>query len=68
MALSLRNEVKSSKQLLEAFNKKAYGAEKLVFAGVGDKDVYNIVAPFIAGSVYHVYLWGVSFWWCRGRL
>lgn len=50
MTLSLRNEVKSSKELLEAFNKKAYGAEKLVFAGVGDKDVYNIAAPFMDGG------------------
>ncbi|CAN7762201.1 DUF1861 family protein [Paenibacillus sp. LjRoot153] len=50
MTLSLRNEVKSSKKLLEVFNKRAYIAEKLIFTGVGDKDVYNISAPFIDGG------------------
>jgi hypothetical protein len=36
------------KELLEHFNKKEYkiSGEKIEFTGVGDKDVYNITAPF----------------------
>ncbi|MDR6549125.1 DUF1861 family protein [Paenibacillus qinlingensis] len=50
MAHSIGNEVKSSKQLLETFNSQPYHAEKLVFANVGNRDVYNIAAPFIDES------------------
>lgn len=39
----------SCSNLLEAFRNqeaKPYGVEKLAFSGVGDRDVYNIAAPF----------------------
>lgn len=41
--------LKSCSVLLEVFRKgesKPYNAEKLLFGGVGDRDVYNISAPF----------------------
>jgi hypothetical protein len=40
--------VKSCRQLLAEFQRSqtSYQAEKLVFKGVGDRDVYNIAAPF----------------------
>lgn len=45
---SQKHAVKSCRQLLAEFERKqtSYHAEKLAFAGVGDRDVYNIAAPF----------------------
>ena len=44
-----RNEIQTCKTLLEQYMGKQHQekhAEKLSFTGVGDKDVYNISAPF----------------------
>lgn len=43
-----KKEVKTCSELLKEFHKKEqpYVAEKIVFKGIGDKDVYNITAPF----------------------
>ncbi|MBO1511825.1 MTP-1 family protein [Metabacillus bambusae] len=48
MSKLIKNEVKTCADLLQEFQLKDQPnhAEKLVFTGVGDKDVYNISAPF----------------------
>lgn len=60
--LAFTEQAKSTEQLVEEFLRRrnsAYG-EKLIFSGVGSRDVYNITAPFeddgeqvIAGRVEH---------------
>lgn len=48
MAVLNKGNVKTCEQLLEEFqlNSQPVHAEKIVFTGVGEKDVYNISAPF----------------------
>jgi hypothetical protein len=48
MVVLRKGKIKTCEQLLEEFAAKAQpiNPEKLVFSGVGDKDVYNITAPF----------------------
>lgn len=48
MAVLNKGNVKTCEHLLEEFNSNAQpaNAEKIVFTGVGEKDVYNISAPF----------------------
>lgn len=43
-----KDRVKTCSELLEAYLKKepASNPEKIIFSGVGEKDVYNITAPF----------------------
>ncbi|RYL86662.1 DUF1861 family protein [Sporolactobacillus sp. THM19-2] len=43
-----KGEVKTCTELLREFQRREqpYIAEKMVFKGIGDKDVYNITAPF----------------------
>ncbi|MBE9914550.1 DUF1861 family protein [Paenibacillus donghaensis] len=48
----IKNDVKTCEELLKQYvagrkgHARAFAAEKLVFDGVGPKDVYNITAPF----------------------
>ncbi|MFJ5762290.1 DUF1861 family protein [Neobacillus sp. NPDC093182] len=48
MAVLNKGNVKTCEQLLEEFNSNAQpaNAERIVFTGIGEKDVYNICAPF----------------------
>lgn len=48
MAVLNKGNVKTCEQLLEEFNSisQPANAEKIVFTGIGEKDVYNISAPF----------------------
>lgn len=48
MAVLNKGNVKTCEQLLEEFNSDSQpaNAEKIVFTGIGEKDVYNISAPF----------------------
>lgn len=48
MSVLRKGNTKTCEQLLEEFTAKAQpvNPEKLVFSGVGEKDVYNITAPF----------------------
>lgn len=46
MTVFRKGKVKTCEQLLEEFSQKSFQAEKICFAGVGEKDVYNITAPF----------------------
>jgi len=48
MAVLNKGNVKTCEQLLEEFqsNSQPVNAERIVFTGVGEKDVYNISAPF----------------------
>ncbi|MBY0145048.1 DUF1861 family protein [Neobacillus niacini] len=48
MAVLNKGNVKTCEQLLEEFqaDSQPVHAEKIVFTGVGEKDVYNICAPF----------------------
>lgn len=48
MAVLNKGNVKTCEQLLEEFNSisQPANAEKIVFTGIGEKDVYNICAPF----------------------
>lgn len=52
MAEMENREPRSVAELLEEFEarRKLFGGEKLVFSGVGGRDVYNITAPFQAGE------------------
>jgi hypothetical protein len=42
----VKGDIKTCKQLLKEFTAKATNPEKIHFSGIGDKDVYNITAPF----------------------
>ncbi len=48
MVMLTKGNVKTCEQLVEEFfiKEQQFKVEKLVFAGVGEKDVYNITAPF----------------------
>ena len=48
MTVLTKGNVKTCEQLLEEFSSKAQptNPEKIVFTGIGEKDVYNITAPF----------------------
>jgi hypothetical protein len=48
MAVLNKGNVKTCEKLLEEFNSNSQpaNAEKIVFTGIGEKDVYNISAPF----------------------
>lgn len=48
MTVLKKGNVKTCEQLLEEFSSRVQPAspEKIVFTGIGDKDVYNITAPF----------------------
>ncbi|MDQ0974645.1 hypothetical protein QFZ31_004523 [Neobacillus niacini] len=48
MAVLNKGNVKTCEQLLEEFNSNSQpaNAERIVFTGIGEKDVYNICAPF----------------------
>ncbi|MDQ6594991.1 MTP-1 family protein [Bacillus salipaludis] len=48
MTVLTKGNVKTCEQLLEELSSRALpaNAEKIVFAGIGEKDVYNITAPF----------------------
>jgi hypothetical protein len=48
MTVLAKGNVKTCEQLLEEFASKAKPThpEKMVFSGIGEKDVYNITAPF----------------------
>lgn len=47
--INLRTNIKTCRELLKVYKEKKYllVGEKLVFKGVGERDVYNITAPFI---------------------
>jgi hypothetical protein len=42
----VKGDVKTCEQLLNEFTAKPTNPEKISFTGIGDKDVYNITAPF----------------------
>lgn len=42
----VKGDVKTCEQLLYEFTGKPTNPEKIIFNGIGDKDVYNITAPF----------------------
>ncbi|MFY4774768.1 MTP-1 family protein [Metabacillus sp. RGM 3146] len=46
MAVLTKGKVKTCEQLLQAFTGKPVNPEKIVFYGIGERDVYNISAPF----------------------
>ncbi|MGM0828953.1 MAG: MTP-1 family protein [Bacillota bacterium] len=48
MTVLNKGDVKKCKQLLDEFSSKVQPdcPEKVIFSGIGDKDVYNITAPF----------------------
>jgi hypothetical protein len=46
MAVLTKGKVKTCEQLLEEFTGKPANPEKIVLSGIGERDVYNISAPF----------------------
>ncbi|MFK9094333.1 DUF1861 family protein [Bacillus salipaludis] len=46
MTVLTKGKVKTCKQLLDEFTCTTENPEKVIFSGIGDKDVYNITAPF----------------------
>jgi hypothetical protein len=42
----VKGDVKTCQELLKEMTAKLMNPEKIVFTGIGDKDVYNITAPF----------------------
>ncbi|WML55116.1 DUF1861 family protein [Neobacillus sp. PS3-12] len=42
----IKGDVKTCRELLKEMTAKLMNPEKIVFTGIGDKDVYNITAPF----------------------
>ncbi|WML46777.1 DUF1861 family protein [Neobacillus sp. PS3-34] len=46
MAVLTKGKVKTCEQLLEEFTATPANPEKIVFSGIGERDVYNISAPF----------------------
>lgn len=46
MTVLTKGKVKTCEQLLEEFTFTTENPEKVIFSGIGNKDVYNITAPF----------------------